>query len=78
MELVSPEFGVMLWTLFSFLSLGLFLAALIGLMLAENLDSNLKLAWAVIILLIPIIGPILFFIIRRKLNEKKVVSKKSF
>ena len=77
MELLAPELGILLWTLFSFLCLGLFLAALLGLVLAENMDADLKLFWTLIILFVPTLGPILFFIMRKKMNSKKIVSQNS-
>ena len=74
MELMSPDTGLILWAVLGLLSIGLFLAALIRLLLTKYMDSNTKLIWTLIILLVPTIGPILFFAMGRKGGNEKVVS----
>jgi hypothetical protein len=74
MELLSPEVGLYVWILLSFLSLGLFLAALLKLIQYENLDINTKLFWTLIILFVPTIGPMLLFALGGIINRKKITS----
>jgi Phospholipase_D-nuclease N-terminal len=74
MELLSPEVGLYAWILFSFISLGLFLAGLLKLIQYEHLDMNTKLFWTLIILFVPTIGPMLLFALGGIINRKKITS----
>ena len=62
MELITPSFGLIFWTV------GVLLAilSLIDVLIWRFRGPNEKLAWVLVVLLIPSLGPILYFIIGRK------------
>ena len=66
MELLTPSFGLIFWTLFFlcwFLSL---LIALVDILRNEFKGQNEKLIWLLVILFVPLLGQILYFVIGRK------------
>jgi len=66
MELLTPSFGLIFWTLFSscwFLS---WLIALVDILRSDFKHQNEKLIWVLVILFVPVLGPILYFVIGRK------------
>ena len=67
MEILTPNIGLLIWTLLSLASLVLFVIALIGLVRSNNwTDPTTKLIWALIIIFVPTIGPILYLTIGRR------------
>ena len=66
MEILTPDIGLIFWTLFFILSLIVLVVAAIALVRNKNLDSYTKLMWALIIIFIPAIGSIIFLTIGRK------------
>jgi hypothetical protein len=66
MELVTPSFGLIFWTISSLLAI----LALIDVLLWRFRGRNKKLAWVLVVLLIPFLGSILYFIIGRKHRNK--------
>ena len=70
MELSLPGIGLLLWTVFSILILVLPLVALFSLLKATFKDSTTKLIWVLVILLVPIAGPIFYFTIGRRQRIK--------
>lgn len=67
MELLTPDIGLLIWTLLSLASLGLFVIALIGLVRNKHWpDTTTKLMWTMLIIFVPTIGPILYLAIGRK------------
>jgi Phospholipase_D-nuclease N-terminal len=57
----------MIFTLFYLVMVVLWIFALVDL-LKSNTDTNTKILWAVIIILLPILGVILYFLIQRPKN----------
>lgn len=66
MELFDPSVFLMIATMVSVLSLLLPVLALISLLRSEFQDKALKVVWVLMILLVPLIGPLLYFIIGRR------------
>ena len=66
MELLSPEMGLLFWTFFSIFILVLPVVALISLLRSTFKDTTTKLIWVLVILFMPILGSILYFLIGRK------------
>ena len=62
MELITPSFGLIFWTISSLLAI----LSLIDVLIWRFRGPNEKLAWVLVVLLIPSLGPILYFIIGRK------------
>ena len=64
MELLLPEWGLIFWTV-----LGIFLIpwliALISILRNDFKDSITKLTWVVVVIFLPVIGSLLYFIIGR-------------
>jgi len=71
MELISPTYGLLFWTLFVISVLVLPLIALIDL-LKRQFKNNDKLVWTIIVLFVPWIGPLLYFTIGRKQKAYKI------
>lgn len=57
----------MIYSILSLVILVLWVVALIDL-LKSNVDTNTKILWAVIIILLPLLGTILYFVIQRPKN----------
>jgi len=72
MELLLPEMGLLFWTVFSILIIVLPIVALFSLLKSTFKDSTSKLIWVLVILLVPVIGPIFYFIIGRRQRVKIV------
>jgi hypothetical protein len=62
--------GLLFWTVFSLLIILLPLAALFSLLKSNFKDSTTKLIWVLVILLVPVAGPILYFVIGRRQRVK--------
>jgi len=65
MELVSPAFGLVFWMIFSVSAVILPLIALIDLLRSHFVNHD-KLVWTIVVLFVPVIGPILYFTLGRK------------
>ena len=63
MDLLIPSFGLIFWSLFW---LVLWLVALVDVLRNNFNGQNEKLIWVLVIVFIPFLGPILYFIIGRK------------
>ncbi len=66
MELLAPSPGLIIWTLFALASLVCLIITLISILRTDSKNLNTKLAWILVIILLPILGPILFFIYGRR------------
>lgn len=70
MEILTPEYGLIMWTA---LSLVAFIAMSIGIysvLTNDFKDSRTKLTWLIGIILLPIVGPLVYF-----KNKKKIISQ---
>ena len=65
MELLSPDMGLLFWTIFLSLIILLPVIALFSLLKSIFKDSTTKLIWVLVILLVPVAGPILYYFIGR-------------
>ncbi|MCO4292065.1 PLD nuclease N-terminal domain-containing protein [Solitalea sp. MAHUQ-68] len=70
MELLSPETGLVFWTVFSLLSIIITIIALLNLLKTAFRDSTTKLIWLLVILFVPMVGPLFYFTIGRKQGQK--------
>ena len=73
MELLIPNMGLLFWTIFSLLIILLPIIALFSLLKLIFKDSTTKLIWVLVILLVPVAGPILYFFIGRRQRVKIVL-----
>jgi len=70
MEILTPDIGLLIWTLLSLTSFVFFMIALIGLLRNRYWpDTTTKLMWAIIIIFVPTIGLVLYLIIGKKQNR---------
>ena len=69
MNLVEPSFGVIFWLIFPVLILILLLIAIIDI-LRHEFNGNNKTVWVIVVIFLPIIGPILYFTIGRNQRLK--------
>ena len=73
MELLLPDMGLVFWTIFLLLVILLPIIALFSLLKSIFKDSTTKLIWVLVILLVPVAGPILYLLIGRRQRVKIVV-----
>ena len=64
MELLSPGYGLMFWTLLTIVHLILCVAAVIKLA-NQPINPETKFAWLLFICLVPLVGTATFFILRK-------------
>jgi len=69
MNLITPDFGLFAWMIISLLFLILPLIALIDI-LTHSYSENNKIIWILVVIFIPFLGSILYFIIGRKQKIK--------
>jgi hypothetical protein len=62
MELLLPSIGLLTWTILALVSFVLTIIALISVAGNKQLDVAAKFIWAVLIIFVPTLGPILYFI----------------
>lgn len=60
MELVDPSPALFIWSFFALASLICLIIVLIS--IRRTGVKNLKLAWILVVILLPILGPVLFFV----------------
>ena len=70
MELLLPDMGLLFWTIFSSLIILLPIIAISSLLKSIFKDSKTKLIWVLVILFVPVAGPILYFLIGRRQRVK--------
>lgn len=69
MELISPESGLFVWSVLILIALLLPVLALISI-LKNRFNDNDKLIWVLVVLLLPFLGSILYFIMGRSKRVK--------
>ena len=70
MDLLNPGPGLLIWTLLSLAGLLCWIFALISIMKSDFRDTNEKTRWMILVILVPILGAILYFIYGR--NSRNV------
>jgi hypothetical protein len=69
MELTTPEYSLLFWTLFSLLSLVLSVIALLHTIGNRYLTRRETLGWIIAVWFIPILGSVLYFNAFKKSNK---------
>ena len=69
MELLIPEFGLLIWTVVTTVSVLLMLFAIYSILTTEFKDGRNKLAFLIGVIFLPILGPIVY------LNNRKTLKK---
>ena len=62
MDLLSPDGGILFWSIFSLVLAVLPIIALINLLPNKRIENVTKLIWVLVIIFVPVIGSILFFL----------------
>jgi hypothetical protein len=62
MDLLVPSPTLLIWSLFSLASLLCLIIVLISIFNTDPRNIKTKLAWIIVVVLLPILGPILFFV----------------
>jgi hypothetical protein len=73
MELLTPGFGLIIWQLLVILSSLLFVISWVMILTAKNLDATERLTWMLGTLLLPVIGPVIFFV--KQLRAKAIADR---
>lgn len=68
MELVSAQTGVIIWQIFIAFHVILFMTAWTMILLSSRLNAPYTLAWMLGTLLLPVLGPVIFFMRRRSFS----------
>ena len=63
MQTVNPEHGLLIWTALAAVMFFILLAAFINVLKSDFTDSTTKLMWVLVILLVPFLGSIIYFMI---------------
>jgi CDP-diglyceride synthetase len=71
MQLITPDFDLILWSIISILYLSAMLMALISILRSDFRDSTTKLIWILVVMFMPIIGSILYVTIGREQRIKQ-------
>lgn len=70
MDLLLPEMSLLIWTVVLPLFFLLPVIALFNILRYSFRDNSIKLIWVLVILLVPVIGPLFYFLIGRKQKIK--------
>lgn len=63
MQTIHPAYGLLLWTVLAAVFFFIFLTALFNVLKSDFTDSTTKLMWVLVILLVPFLGSIIYFMI---------------
>lgn len=69
MDLITPGYGLIAWQASGFIYIAVWIYAIVNLANSEFKDSQMKLIWALIIILTPF-GPFLYLALSRR-NKKR-------
>lgn len=72
MEFVTPEFGMIFWTILFVVSMLFPILSLISI-LRNRFKDNDKLIWILVVLFMPLIGSILYFVMGRPSNKRNKI-----
>ena len=65
MQLIEPELGLIFWLVLFACILSLWILALASILKSDFKDSTTKLIWILVVVFLPIIGSVLYFILGR-------------
>ena len=66
MELYSPSYGLLIWTILSLGFLALTLVAIFKILKSNTVNSTTKLVWLIAVIFLPHLGSIFYFSFGRK------------
>lgn len=66
MDLLTPGIGLLIWQLFVMITVVLFVLSWIVILTTNRIAQSKKITWLLSTLLLPLVGPILFFVLLTK------------
>lgn len=60
MELIQPDYGLVLWSIFSICVLFFLVLAIVSISKSDK-DSDAKLLWLLVVIFLPLIGTLVYF-----------------
>jgi hypothetical protein len=73
MELLTPEYGLLVWSILALIALVLSIAAVINILRNDKFTWIESLGWITFVIIVPIIGAILYFTGNRSRTFNKYV-----
>jgi hypothetical protein len=70
MQLFSPHIGILFWTIVAIPGI-LFLIVAMNSLIRSEVNSSNKILWAIIIILVPLFGPLFYFVVGRPQNARE-------
>ena len=68
MEILNPEYGLLIWTVLSFVAFSAMTVGIYSILTNDIKDSKTKLTWLIGVILLPIVGPLVYFV-----NKKNII-----
>ena len=65
MELFKPEYGLILWSIFTICLLFFWILTIVRIAKSDFIDYKMKLVWGVVVFFLPLIGMLLYYSIGR-------------
>ncbi len=65
MELIKPEFGLILWSFFAIGLLYFWISTLVSIGKSDFIDHRTKMVWGLLVFFLPLIGVLLYYSIGR-------------
>jgi hypothetical protein len=71
MDLIIPGYGLMLWQFSGLLVIGVWAYTLFDCLKSEFVGPNQKLIWIILIVFVPILGPLFYFGLSKNVKVKR-------
>lgn len=65
MELIKPEYSLIIWGIFTIILLFIWILAIASILQSDFKDARAKSIWMLVIIFLPVIGSLLYFLIGR-------------
>jgi Phospholipase_D-nuclease N-terminal len=65
MELITPEYGLIIWSIFAICLLLVWILAIVSIAKSDFIDHRTKLMWGLVVFFLPYIGTLLYYSIGR-------------
>lgn len=65
MELLTPEIGLILWSIVILLLLSIWILTLVNIAKSDFKDPNMRIVWGILVFFLPLLGIILYYAIGR-------------
>ena len=72
MQLIEPVYGLIIWSIFTVCLLILWVLAIVSILKSDFKDSRTKLTWMLLVIFLPVIGSVLYFLMGRNQRILKI------